>query len=95
MLSPVGTEHGTRPRINRDAYQAMIKGGSPTIFVTDMARAVAFYTEILGLRLTTAVGHRPARHRLPNLAGHSPQGKPVAMRSSSSVEVLVQQFRQR
>ena len=31
--------------------QAMIKGGSPTIFVTDMARAVAFYTEVLGLRL--------------------------------------------
>lgn len=37
----------------------------------------------------------PARHRFPNLAGRSPRGKPVAVRASSSVEVLVQQFRQR
>lgn len=34
----------------------MIQGGSPTIFVTDMARAVAFYTEILGLRLQYRAG---------------------------------------
>ena len=36
--------------------QAMIKGGSPTIFITDMPRAVAFYTEILGLRLQYRAG---------------------------------------
>ncbi len=36
--------------------QAMIKGGSPTIFITDMARAVAFYTEVLGLRLQYRAG---------------------------------------
>ncbi len=36
--------------------QAMIKGGSPTIFVTDMARAVSFYTDILGLRLQYRAG---------------------------------------
>ncbi len=32
------------------------QGGSPTIFVTNMARAVAFYTEILGLRLQYRAG---------------------------------------
>ena len=29
----------------------MITGGSPTIYVTDMDRAVAFYTQALGLKL--------------------------------------------
>ncbi|MEE9128761.1 MAG: VOC family protein [Phycisphaerales bacterium] len=32
------------------------QGGSPTIFITDMARAVAFYTDILGLRLQYRAG---------------------------------------
>ena len=36
--------------------QEMIKGGIPTIFVTDMATAAAFYTEILGLRLQYRAG---------------------------------------
>ncbi|MEE9296192.1 MAG: VOC family protein [Phycisphaerae bacterium] len=36
--------------------QAMIQAASPTIFMTDMARAVAFYTEILGLRLQYRAG---------------------------------------
>ena len=34
----------------------MIKGGSATTFVTDMATAAAFYTEILGLRLQYRAG---------------------------------------
>jgi catechol 2,3-dioxygenase-like lactoylglutathione lyase family enzyme len=29
----------------------MIQGGTPTIYVTDMDRAIAFYTKTLGLRL--------------------------------------------
>lgn len=28
-----------------------IEGGSPTVFVSDMARALAFYTETLGFRI--------------------------------------------
>ncbi len=36
--------------------QAMIKGRSPTIFITDMARAVVFYTKTLGLRLQYRAG---------------------------------------
>ena len=34
----------------------MIQGGTATIFVTDMDRAVSFYTETLGLRLTFRAG---------------------------------------
>ena len=34
----------------------MIRGGNATIFVTDMDRAVAFYTEVLGLSLTFRAG---------------------------------------
>lgn len=34
----------------------MIRGGNATIFVSDMDRAVAFYTETLGLRLTFRAG---------------------------------------
>ena len=34
----------------------MIRGGNATIFVGDMDRAVAFYTETLGLRLTFRAG---------------------------------------
>ena len=33
------------------ATQPLISGGSPTVFVTDMDRAVQFYTETLGLAL--------------------------------------------
>ncbi len=39
-----------------DNESAVDRGGSPTIFVTDMARAVAFYTEVLGLRLQYRAG---------------------------------------
>ena len=34
----------------------MIQGGHPTIYVTDMDRAIAFYTETLGLRLAFRAG---------------------------------------
>ena len=34
----------------------MINGGNATIFVTNMDRAVAFYTETLGLRLLSRAG---------------------------------------
>lgn len=34
----------------------MLKGGNATIYVTDMDRAVTFYTETLGLRLTFRAG---------------------------------------
>ena len=34
----------------------MLKGGNATIYVTDMDRAVKFYTETLGLRLTFRAG---------------------------------------
>ena len=34
----------------------MIEGGTPTIYVSDMDRAVQFYTEVLGLRLISRHG---------------------------------------
>jgi catechol 2,3-dioxygenase-like lactoylglutathione lyase family enzyme len=34
----------------------VIRGGNATIYVTDMDRAVAFYTEILGLQLAFRAG---------------------------------------
>ena len=34
----------------------MLKGGNATIYVSDMDRAVTFYTEVLGLRLTFRAG---------------------------------------
>ena len=35
----------------------MISGGNATIFVSNMDRAVQFYTEVLGLRLTNRFGN--------------------------------------
>ncbi len=34
----------------------MIEGGTPTIYVSNMDRAVEFYTEVLGLRLVSRYG---------------------------------------
>ncbi len=34
----------------------MIDGGGPTIYVSDMDRAVEFYTKVLGLRLVSRYG---------------------------------------
>lgn len=34
----------------------MISGGNATIFISDMDRAVRFYTEVLGLKLTNRFG---------------------------------------
>ncbi len=34
----------------------MIEGGTPTIYVSNMGRAVEFYTEVLGLRLVSRYG---------------------------------------
>ena len=45
---------GTAP--HRRDTQGMIRGGNATIFVGDMDRAVAFYTETLGLRLSFRAG---------------------------------------
>jgi len=36
--------------------KALIRGGSPTVFVKDMGRAVDFYTKSLGLRLQYRAG---------------------------------------
>jgi catechol 2,3-dioxygenase-like lactoylglutathione lyase family enzyme len=33
-----------------------IEGGSPTVFITDMGRAVRFYTETLGLKVAYRAG---------------------------------------
>jgi len=38
------------------AQQGMISGGTPTVFVSNMERAVRFYTETLGLRLEYRAG---------------------------------------
>ena len=35
----------------------MISGGNATVFVSDMDRAVRFYTEVLGLKLTNRFGN--------------------------------------
>lgn len=35
----------------------MVTGGNATIFVSDMDRAVVFYTEVLGLKLTNRFGN--------------------------------------
>ena len=35
---------------------ALLEGGSPTIFVADLQRAVEFYTDVLGLRLLYRAG---------------------------------------
>lgn len=40
------------------ATKALIEGGSPTLFVRDMNRAVRFYNETLGLR----IAYRAADH---------------------------------
>ncbi len=71
------------------------------LIMDDGAVKLAFFCDPDGTALYLCDTAQPllvptrARHRPPNLAGHSPQGKPVTVRSSSSVEVLVQQFRQR
>lgn len=36
----------------------MIRGGSPTIFITDMNRAVRFYSETLGLKIAYRAGDK-------------------------------------
>jgi catechol 2,3-dioxygenase-like lactoylglutathione lyase family enzyme len=38
------------------ATSPMISGGSPTVFVSDMNRAVRFYTEALGLKIAYRAG---------------------------------------
>jgi predicted enzyme related to lactoylglutathione lyase len=35
----------------------MVTGGNATVFVSDMDRAVVFYTEVLGLKLTNRFGN--------------------------------------
>src|SRR5271157_5566679 len=35
----------------------MITGGNATVFVSNMDRAVQFYTQVLGLKLTNRFGH--------------------------------------
>lgn len=55
--------------------QTMIKRCSPTIVITDIARAVAFYTEILGLRLQYRAGDHFAMIDAgdgPSLGLHAP-----------------------
>jgi catechol 2,3-dioxygenase-like lactoylglutathione lyase family enzyme len=39
-----------------DAVAPFIYGGSPTVFVTDMSRAVRFYNERLGLKIADRAG---------------------------------------
>ncbi len=45
-----------RAMTSQTATENLISGGSPTIFVTDMGRAVRFYTETLGLGLKYRAG---------------------------------------
>lgn len=40
----------------QESVAAMINGGAPTIFVSDLDRAVRFYTETLGLALQYRAG---------------------------------------
>jgi len=46
----------TRPATGARTMLGMIDGGNATIYVTDMDRAVAFYTETLGLDLVYRAG---------------------------------------
>ncbi len=57
----------------------MITGGNATVMVSDMDRAVDFYTRVLGLELRTRVGADWAEVEAPGLviglhpAGHGPK----------------------
>jgi predicted enzyme related to lactoylglutathione lyase len=44
----------------------MINGGLPTVFVSDMDRAIRFFTEILGLTLEQRFGNDWASVKAPN-----------------------------
>ncbi len=43
--------------VARSAEVEMIEGGTPTIYVSNMDRAVEFYTEVLGLGLISRYGN--------------------------------------
>ncbi len=57
----------------------MIASGNATVMVSDMDRAIDFYTRVLGLKLTTRVGSDWAEVETPGLAiglhpaGHGPK----------------------
>jgi catechol 2,3-dioxygenase-like lactoylglutathione lyase family enzyme len=42
--------------VNQTATRPLIEGGSPTIFVNDMNRAVRFYNQTLGLKIAYRAG---------------------------------------
>ena len=72
------------------ATQDLISGGSPTIFVSDMDRAVRFYTETLGLR----VKYRASDHFALIDAGggltiglHPPASNAAAPGTAGSIQV--------
>jgi catechol 2,3-dioxygenase-like lactoylglutathione lyase family enzyme len=80
-----------------------IVGGIATVFVTDLGRAVTFYTDVLGLRLRSRHGDGWAEVEAPGLviglhpAGHGPRpgtpgsislGLAVAGRIEPAVEGL-------
>jgi catechol 2,3-dioxygenase-like lactoylglutathione lyase family enzyme len=72
----------------------VIAGGIPTIYVSDMDRAVRFYTETLGLKLLFQAGPGWAEIEVGRglklgLHGTHPGGPPAGQRGSISIGLLV------
>lgn len=83
----------------------MIQGGNVTVFVSDMDRAVRFYTEALGLRLRDRSGDHWAEIETRGLtialhpAREAPSGKPDGRLSIgfevAELEATIEQLRAR
>jgi len=74
----------------------MIKGGNATIYVTDMDRAVGFYTNTLGLKLQFRAGNNWAQVDAGNgmqigLHPSGPQSPPAGKSGSISVGFSISQ----
>ena len=86
----------------------LIDGASPTIFVSDMDRAVHFYNEVLGLKIQYRAGndfcmidagggttlglHPPGKH--PPVPG-SPGGIQVGLNVTRPIQEVVDELRKR
>jgi catechol 2,3-dioxygenase-like lactoylglutathione lyase family enzyme len=77
----------------RGRRRAVITGGIPTIYVSDMDRAVKFYTEALGLKLRYQAGPGWAEVEVGGstigLHGTHPGGPPAGQSGSISVGMTV------
>ncbi len=74
----------------------MLRGGSPTIYVSDMTRAIDFYTRSLGLKLQFRAGDHFAQVDAGNgftigLHPQSPQGPKPGSSGAISVGLSVTQ----